>query len=211
MSVYAAGDEQLAPGVWCPGVWCLSFLGVSLERRWTCPSIAVNGGGGWLKRQPVRPCRGGNVVVGSGRMEIGAEEVWNPSSRAVDGYDLPLNRLAGSVVSAAGAGAGQAGAVNGRAGGKAHRGNISANSRARSRAHLPRALSMAPTPRAQVQPGFGQKRAGSFSGRRGEKCLGWSGSACSRLSLWSRSPPFPPELWKRLHPESKWVIAKRLR
>jgi hypothetical protein len=37
--------------------------------------------------------------------------------------------------------------------------------------------------RAQVQPGFGQKGAGSVSGRRGEKCLGWSGSACSRLTL----------------------------
>ena len=57
--------------------------------------------------------------------------------------------------------------------------------------------------RAQVQPGFGQRKAGSVSGRRGEKCLGWSGSACSRLSLWSRSLPFLPELWKWLHPESK--------
>jgi transposase len=66
------------------------FPGVSLERRWTCPAIAVEGGGGWRERQPGRPCRVGNVVVGSGRMEIVDEEVWNLSSGTNAGRGFPL-------------------------------------------------------------------------------------------------------------------------
>ena len=73
---------------------CLSFLGgfpgVSLERRWTCPAIAVEGGSGWRGRQPGRRCRGEDVVVGTGRMEIGAEEVWNLSSGTNAGHGFPL-------------------------------------------------------------------------------------------------------------------------
>jgi len=45
-----AATRQLgfsAGTLYAPRVWCLSFTGASLERRWTCPVIAVGRGGGW--------------------------------------------------------------------------------------------------------------------------------------------------------------------
>jgi len=62
--------------------------------------------------------------------------VWGLPLTADGGQRLALDHLVGGLVSAVMADPGQAGALNGRAGGKAHRGNISASSRARSRRRL---------------------------------------------------------------------------
>ena len=85
------------------------------------PSIAVDGvvtGG-----NDGRNARGlGETgVIGLGRTAFGVREVrvlrpWQTTGMAYPNY------LASGVVSAVGGGAGQAGALNGRAGGKAHRG-----------------------------------------------------------------------------------------
>ena len=136
---------SVVPRVWChrfaPRVWCHRFAPecgaiVLLEFSWNVrgrpprsPLIeeAAGGSDGQEGRGGGKRWSWGWPERRSGPRKIGFSIGGRRRAR------LTLGRPVGGLVSGVVAGAGQAGALNGRDGGNAHRGNISASSRARSR------------------------------------------------------------------------------